>query len=107
MSQNTGKICQIIGPVVDVTFEKQSLEMPDIYDALEIKRDDGTHLVVECQQHIGERTVGQSPWILQTVFAEEWMLLQPDCQLQCLSVNRSGSPYECYRRSYRWNRFSR
>ena len=57
MSQNTGKISQIIGPVVDVTFEKQGLEMPDIYDALEIKKDDGSILVVECQQHIGERTV--------------------------------------------------
>jgi F-type H+-transporting ATPase subunit beta len=57
MSQNTGKISQIIGPVVDVTFEKQGFEMPDIYDALEIARDDGTVLVVECQQHIGERTV--------------------------------------------------
>jgi F-type H+-transporting ATPase subunit beta len=57
MSQNTGKISQIIGPVVDVTFENQGLEMPDIYDALEIKRDDGHILVVECQQHIGERTV--------------------------------------------------
>jgi F-type H+-transporting ATPase subunit beta len=57
MSQNTGKISQIIGPVVDVTFEIPGLEMPDIYDALEIKRKDGTTLVVECQQHIGERTV--------------------------------------------------
>ena len=57
MSQNTGKISQIIGPVVDVTFERQGLDMPDIYDALEIKRDDGTVLVVECQQHIGEKTV--------------------------------------------------
>ena len=57
MSQNTGKISQIIGPVVDVIFDKQGLEMPDIYDALEIKRPDGSVLVVECQQHIGERTV--------------------------------------------------
>jgi F-type H+-transporting ATPase subunit beta len=57
MSQNTGKISQIIGPVVDVTFDKPGFEMPDIYDALEIKRDDHSHLVVECQQHIGERTV--------------------------------------------------
>ena len=57
MSKNTGKISQIIGPVVDVTFEKQGFDMPDIYDALEIKRDDGSVLVVECQQHIGERTV--------------------------------------------------
>jgi F-type H+-transporting ATPase subunit beta len=57
MSQNTGKITQIIGPVVDVTFDKQGFDMPDIYDALEIKRDDGSVLVVECQQHIGENTV--------------------------------------------------
>jgi len=57
MSQNTGKISQIIGPVVDVTFEKQGVEMPDIFDALEIIRNDGTRLVVECQQHIGEKTV--------------------------------------------------
>ena len=57
MSLNTGKISQIIGAVVDVTFEKQGIEMPEIYDALEIKRDDGTILVVECQQHIGENTV--------------------------------------------------
>ena len=57
MSQNTGKISQIIGPVVDVIFERQGFEMPDIYDALEIKRDDGSILVIECEQHIGERTV--------------------------------------------------
>jgi len=57
MAKNTGKISQIIGPVVDVTFARQGSEMPDIYDALEIKRNDGSTLVVECQQHIGENTV--------------------------------------------------
>lgn len=57
MSLNTGTISQIIGAVVDVSFEKAGQEMPEIYDALEIKRDDGTTLVVECQQHIGENTV--------------------------------------------------
>ena len=57
MAKNTGKISQIIGPVVDVSFERQGFEMPDIYDALEIKREDGSILVVECQQHIGENTV--------------------------------------------------
>ena len=57
MSLNTGKISQIIGAVIDVTFEKQGSEMPEIYDALEIKRDDGSVLVVETQQHIGENTV--------------------------------------------------
>ena len=53
MAKNTGKISQIIGPVVDVIFSRQGVDMPDIYDALEIKRDDGSVLVVECQQHIG------------------------------------------------------
>jgi len=57
MAKNTGKISQIIGPVVDVVFDRQGVEMPDIYDALEIKRNDGTSLIVECQQHIGENTV--------------------------------------------------
>ena len=57
MSVNTGKISQIIGAVVDVTFEKLGASMPEIYDALEIKRDDGSILVVECEQHIGENTV--------------------------------------------------
>ena len=57
MAKNTGKISQIIGPVVDVVFDRQGAEMPDIYDALEIRRNDGTSLIVECQQHIGENTV--------------------------------------------------
>ena len=57
MAKNTGKISQIIGPVVDVVFDMQGAEMPDIYDALEIKRNDGSSLIVECQQHIGENTV--------------------------------------------------
>ncbi len=57
MSQKIGVISQVIGPVVDVTFEKAGEEMPNILDALEIKREDGSVLVVECQQHIGENTV--------------------------------------------------
>lgn len=57
MPKNTGRISQIIGPVVDVTFDAKGSGMPDIYDALEITRDDGCTLVVECQQHIGESTV--------------------------------------------------
>ncbi len=57
MSKNVGVISQIIGPVVDVTFEKEGSELPNILDALEIKRPDGQTLIVECQQHIGEKTV--------------------------------------------------
>jgi len=50
-----GKVTQIIGAVVDVTFEKEE-DLPNIYDALEITKDDGTLLVLECQQDIGEST---------------------------------------------------
>ncbi len=57
MPKKIGLISQIIGPVVDVTFEMIGEDMPNILDALEIKREDGTVLVVECQQHIGEKTV--------------------------------------------------
>ena len=57
MSNNKGKISQIIGPVVDVTFENNEAGLPDIYDSLEINKDNGTKLVLECQQHIGEDTV--------------------------------------------------
>ena len=61
MSQINGHISQIIGPVIDVYFntEGQDAEkvLPRIHEALTIKRQDGTQLVVEVQQHIGEDTV--------------------------------------------------
>jgi F-type H+-transporting ATPase subunit beta len=53
---NIGKITQVIGPVVDVSFE-QSGKLPQILDAIEVKRPDGTKLVLECQQHLGEDRV--------------------------------------------------
>ncbi len=53
---NIGKITQVIGPVVDVSFEA-SRKLPNILDALEITRPDGTKLVLECQQHLGEDRV--------------------------------------------------
>lgn len=57
MSINVGIVSQVIGPVVDITFEKEGSELPNIFDALEIKMPDGQTLVVECQLHIGEKTV--------------------------------------------------
>ena len=57
MSKNTGKVSQIIGPVVDVTFDNNEAGLPDIYDSLEITRENGAKLILECQQHIGEDTV--------------------------------------------------
>jgi len=57
MAKNKGKIIQVIGPVVDVEFSAGGDALPDIYEALEIKRADGNVLIIECQQHIGENTV--------------------------------------------------
>ena len=57
MSQSIGKVIQVIGPVVDVSFDRAGSELPEIFDALEITRENGQRLVLECQQHIGEHTV--------------------------------------------------
>jgi F-type H+-transporting ATPase subunit beta len=54
---NKGKITQVIGPVVDISFDVEGSTLPNIMEALEINRTDGTKLVLECQQHIGEDTV--------------------------------------------------
>ena len=56
MEKITGKIAQVIGPVVDVSFENTD-KLPAIYDALEVKNDHGLKIVLECQQHMGEDTV--------------------------------------------------
>lgn len=56
MSRITGKVAQIIGPVVDVVFNDANAELPKIYDSLEITKKDGTLLVLEVQSHIGEKT---------------------------------------------------
>ena len=57
MNENFGKITQVIGPVVDVTFEGEGSKVPEIYSALVVKRHDGTELMLEVEQHIGENTV--------------------------------------------------
>ena len=57
MSQKKGKISQIIGPVVDVTFKEGGDQLPKIYDSVEIIKESGEKVIVECQQHIGENSV--------------------------------------------------
>ena len=57
MAKSIGKVSQIIGPVVDVEFSGENNSLPKIYDALEIKKEDGSKLVLEVQSHIGEETV--------------------------------------------------
>ena len=59
MAQIEGYISQIIGPVIDVHFPDLGEErlLPGIHEAMSIRRHNGTELVVEVQQHIGENTV--------------------------------------------------
>ena len=57
MSSTVGKITQVIGPVVDVSFEGEGKKIPQILDALEVTKENGQKIVLECQQHIGEDTV--------------------------------------------------
>jgi len=51
----TGKIVQIIGPVIDAEFEPGNL--PTIYNALRITAPDGSVLTAETAQHIGDNAV--------------------------------------------------
>jgi F-type H+-transporting ATPase subunit beta len=51
----TGKILQITGPVIDVEFPNNQL--PEIYNAIEVTRDDGSVLVLETQNHLGNDAV--------------------------------------------------
>ena len=53
MTDNIGKVTQVIGPVVDIQFEG---DLPNILDGLEIDNS-GERLVLEVAQHLGEKTV--------------------------------------------------
>lgn len=57
MAKHSGKIAQVIGPVVDVHFDVEGGKLPEILDALEIVRGNGQKLILEVQQHVGEDTV--------------------------------------------------
>src|SRR5688500_12532149 len=50
-----GKILAITGVVVDVEFPPDQL--PEIYNALEVTREDGSRLIFEGQSHLGNDSV--------------------------------------------------
>ncbi|ACF42405.1 F0F1 ATP synthase subunit beta [Pelodictyon phaeoclathratiforme] len=75
-----GKISQIIGPVVDVDFPEGRL--PSILDALTVTRADGTKLVLETQQHLGEERV-------RTVAMES-----TDGLVRGMNVTHTGKPIQ-------------
>ena len=53
--KNIGKVTQIIGAVLDIKFTEGAL--PEINDAIRIERKDGSVLVSEVAQHLGDDTV--------------------------------------------------
>ncbi len=55
MSKMTGKISQIMGAVVDVTFDDSHL--PEIMNALNVDRGEEGNLVLEVAQHLGDNMV--------------------------------------------------
>lgn len=57
MSANYGTVTQVIGPVIDVSFEGGKENIPPIYTALKVERDNGEELILEVEQHIGEDIV--------------------------------------------------
>ncbi|MBJ6118755.1 F0F1 ATP synthase subunit beta [Pontibacter sp. BT310] len=54
---NIGRITQVIGPVVDVSFAGENAKLPNILDALEVIKESGQRIVLEVQQHLGEDRV--------------------------------------------------
>lgn len=52
--KNTGNIVQIVGPVVDVEF---STNLPKIYEALKLTRENGEILTLEVEQQLDKTTV--------------------------------------------------
>ena len=53
--KNIGKIIQIIGPVLDIKFSSEQL--PALYNAIQIKHQDGSIITAEVAQHLGDDVV--------------------------------------------------
>jgi F-type H+-transporting ATPase subunit beta len=55
MAKETGRVVQILGGVVDVEFPKG--EIPELFEAIEVPREDKVPLVLEVQKHLGNSWV--------------------------------------------------
>ena len=91
MAEKFGYVTQVIGPVVDVIFEKDGEDLPPIYEALRIERDNGEKLIIEVEQHIGEDTV-------RCVAMDTTDGLRTD---DAGGKTNQGTVIECHRRCYR------
>ena len=55
MAETTGRVVQVLGGVVDVEFPSENL--PEIYDAVEVPRENDDPLVLEVEKHLGDNWV--------------------------------------------------
>lgn len=55
MAEATGRVVQVLGGVVDVEFPRENL--PEIYDAVEVQRENDVPLVLEVEKHLGNNWV--------------------------------------------------
>jgi F-type H+-transporting ATPase subunit beta len=55
MAEATGRVVQVLGGVVDVEFPSEHL--PEIYEAVEVQRENGDPLVLEVEKHLGDNWV--------------------------------------------------
>jgi F-type H+-transporting ATPase subunit beta len=55
MAEATGKVVQVLGGVVDVEFPRENL--PEIYDAVEVARENDDPLILEVEKHMGDNWV--------------------------------------------------
>ena len=95
MSSLKGKIAQVIGPVVDVAFEK-GVELPKIYDALEVFKSDGTRVVLEVQHTLEKILFVPYQWTQQMVLLAVWRLFLPVLLLRYLQNKIKGDFLICW-----------
>ena len=55
MAEATGRVVQVLGGVVDVEFPPEGL--PEIYEAVEVQRENDEPLVLEVEKHLGDNWV--------------------------------------------------
>lgn len=55
MVDATGRVVQVLGGIVDIEFPSEFL--PEIYEAVEVPRDEGAPLILEVQKHMGDNWV--------------------------------------------------
>jgi F-type H+-transporting ATPase subunit beta len=86
---NIGKITQVIGPVVDVSFEDSGNLSRAILDALEVIKSNGQRVVLECQQHLGEDRIRTIAMDSTEGMQRGMQLLRLDHLSKCQSVKAS------------------